>query len=262
MVKTKQKKEEIMKKNIIAGNWKMNNAVKDTKKLADELKPLVADATCEVVVCVPFTSIDTARKAFRGSNVKIGAQNVHWADKGAFTGEISAEMLKEQKVEYVLIGHSERRQYFGETDETVNKRIKKALEYALKPIVCVGETLDERENGQTAAVVTRQVINAFQGIEKNFLKRVVIAYEPVWAIGTGKTATSDDANDTIAIIRKVLRKLYGRTAAAAMRIQYGGSMNAGNAKELMFMPEIDGGLIGGASLKAEDFAVIVKAASE
>jgi triosephosphate isomerase len=246
-----------MKKDIIAGNWKMNNTLAGTKKLIAEIAPLVADASCEVVVCVPFTNIETARKALRGTKIKLGAQNVHWADKGAFTGEVSAEMLKELKVEYVLVGHSERRQYFGETDETVNKRVKKALEFFLKPIVCVGETLGERESGKTAEVVTRQVTNAFQGIDKSFLKRVVVAYEPVWAIGTGKTATSQDANDTIAIIRKVLRRLYGRTAAGAMRIQYGGSMNAQNAKELMAMPEINGGLIGGASLKASDFAAVV-----
>jgi len=246
-----------MKKDIIAGNWKMNNTNAGTKKLIADLAPLVADATCEVVVCVPFTDIDVARKALRGTKIKLGAQNVHWADKGAFTGEISAEMLKELKVEYVLVGHSERRQYFAETDETVNKRVKKALEYSLKPIVCVGETLEEREGNKTAAVVTRQVTEAFKGIDKAVLKRIVVAYEPVWAIGTGKTATAQDANDTIAIIRKVLRRLYGRTAAAAMRIQYGGSMNAANAKELMGMPEIDGGLIGGASLKAEDFATVV-----
>ena len=246
-----------MKRPIIAGNWKMNNTNAGTKALLTELAPLVKDAKCEVVVCVPFTDIDTARKAIRGTKIKLGAQNVHWAPKGAFTGEISAEMLKELKVEYVIIGHSERRQYFGETDASVNARVKAAVGAGLKAIICVGETLEEREAGKTNEVVTRQINGAFEGLEKIALKSIVVAYEPVWAIGTGKTATAQDANDTIAVIRKALRKLYGRTAANAMRIQYGGSMNPKNASELMAMPEIDGGLIGGASLKAEDFAKVV-----
>ena len=246
-----------MKRPIIAGNWKMNMNNAETKKLIEEMAPLVADAKCEVVVCVPFTSIDTARKALRGTKIKLGAQNVHWAPKGAFTGEISADMLKELKVRYVIIGHSERRQYFGETDESVNARLKAALGAGLKAIVCIGETLAEREAGQTKDVVTRQLCGALEGIEKRDLKSIVIAYEPVWAIGTGKTATPLEANDTIRVIRKALRKLYDRTAAKAMRIQYGGSMNAKNASELMAMPEIDGGLIGGASLKAEVFAKVV-----
>ena len=246
-----------MKRPIIAGNWKMNNTNAGTKALLTELAPLVKDAKCEVVVCVPFTDIDTARKAIRGTKIKLGAQNVHWAPKGAFTGEISAEMLKELKVEYVIIGHSERRQYFGETDASVNARVKAAVGAGLKAIICVGETLEEREAGKTNEVVTRQINGAFEGLEKIALKSIVVAYEPVWAIGTGKTATAQDANDTIAVIRKALRKLYGRTAANAMRIQYGGSMNPKNASELMAMPEIDGGLIGGASLKAEDYAKVV-----
>ena len=246
-----------MKIPIISGNWKMNNTNAGTKALLTELAPLVKDAKCEVVVCVPFTDIDTARKAIRGTKIKLGAQNVHWAPKGAFTGEISAEMLKELKVEYVIIGHSERRQYFGETDASVNARVKAAVGAGLKAIICVGETLEEREAGKTNEVVTRQINGAFEGLEKIALKSIVVAYEPVWAIGTGKTATAQDANDTIAVIRKALRKLYGRTAANAMRIQYGGSMNPKNASELMAMPEIDGGLIGGASLKAEDFAKVV-----
>ncbi len=246
-----------MKRPIIAGNWKMNNTNAGTKALLTELAPLVKDAKCEVVVCVPFTDIDTARKAIRGTKIKLGAQNVHWAPKGAFTGEISAEMLKELKVEYVIIGHSERRQYFGETDASVNARVKAAVGAGLKAIICVGETLEEREAGKTNEVVTRQINGAFEGLEKIALKSIVVAYEPVWAIGTGKTATAEDANNTIADIRKAIRKLYGRTAANAMRIQYGGSMNPKNASELMAMPEIDGGLIGGASLKAEDFAKVV-----
>ena len=246
-----------MKRNIIAGNWKMNKTKAETDALIKALAPLVKDAECEVVVCVPFTDLATAKKALRGTKIKLGAQNVHWAEKGAFTGEISAQMLVEQKVDYVIIGHSERRQYFGETDETVNKRVKAALGAGLKTIICVGETLEERESGKTNDVLRTQIQGAFEGIEKSDLKRIVVAYEPVWAIGTGKTATAEDANSTIAYIRKTLRKLYDRTAARAMRIQYGGSMNPKNASELMAMPEIDGGLIGGASLKAEDFAAVV-----
>jgi triosephosphate isomerase len=246
-----------MKRPIIAGNWKMNNNKEATKKLITELAPLVKDAECEVVVCVPFTSIETARKAARGTNIQLGAQNVHWAEKGAFTGEISADMLVELKVKYVLTGHSERRQYFGETDQTVNMRTKAALNAGMKVIMCVGELLSEREEKKTAEVVTRQTVEGLKDITKQELKRIVIAYEPVWAIGTGRTATAQDANDTIKIIRKAIRKLYGRASAQSIRIQYGGSMNAKNAKELMAMPQIDGGLIGGASLKAEDFAKVV-----
>ncbi len=246
-----------MKRDIIAGNWKMNNTKERSAELIAQLKDKVKDAKCEVVVCVPFTDIQTVKTAIRGTNIKLGAQNVHWAEKGAFTGEISAEMLAELKVEYVIVGHSERRQYFGETDATVNKRAKAALSAGLKPIICVGELLEERESGKTEEVLHRQIVGAFEGIDKDYLKRIVIAYEPVWAIGTGKTATAEEANSTIAFIRKVLRKLYGRTAAKSMRIQYGGSMNAKNASELMSMPEIDGGLIGGASLKADDFAAVV-----
>lgn len=246
-----------MKRPIIAGNWKMNNNKEETKKLIQEIAPLVKDAECEVVVCVPFTSLETARKAARGTNIQLGAQNVHWADKGAFTGEISADMLAELKVKYVIVGHSERRQYFGETDKTVNLRTKAALNAGMKVILCVGETLEEREEGKTAEVVIRQTEAGLQDISKQELKRVVIAYEPVWAIGTGRTATSQDANDTIKIIRKIVRKLYGRASGQSIRIQYGGSMNAKNASELMAMPQIDGGLIGGASLKSEDFAKVI-----
>ena len=196
--------------------------------------------------------------ATRGTNIKVGAENVHWAEKGAFTGEISAKMLVELGVEYVIIGHSERRQYFGETDETVNARMKAALAAGLKPIVCVGETLEEREGGKTEEVVTRQTVAAFKDIDKDELDNIVIAYEPVWAIGTGKTATAQDANDTIKVIRDTMAKLYcPKCAENRVRIQYGGSMNPKNASELMAMPEIDGGLIGGASLKAEDFSKVV-----
>ena len=246
------------RKPIIAGNWKMNNTIAGTKALVADLIPLVKDASCDVVICTPFTDLAAAVEATKGTNIHVGAQNVHWAEKGAFTGEISADMLKELGVEYVIIGHSERRTYFGETDQTVNARVKAALSRGLKVILCVGETLQEREAGVTAEVVTRQTKAAFEGIDNAELDNIIIAYEPVWAIGTGKTATSQDANDTIKIIRDCMAELYcPKCAENRVRIQYGGSMNAKNAKELMAMPEIDGGLIGGASLKAEDFSKVV-----
>ena len=243
------------RKPIIAGNWKMNNNIAATRQLVSELIPVVADAVCDVVICTPYTSLAAAVEACKGTNIHVGAENVHWAEKGAFTGEISADMLVELGVEYVIIGHSERRTYFGETDLTVNKRMKAALAKGLKVI---GETLEEREAGITAEVVRRQTKIAFAGIDNEELDNVVIAYEPVWAIGTGKTATSQDANDTIAIIRACMAELYcPRCAEERVRIQYGGSMNAKNASELMAMPQIDGGLIGGASLKAEDFGKVI-----
>lgn len=247
-----------MRRPIIAGNWKMNNTIADTKALVKDLIPLVKDAKCDVVICTPYTDLAAAVEATAGTNIKVGAENVHWAEKGAFTGEISAKMLTELGVEYVIIGHSERRQYFGETDETVNMRVKAALAAGLKPIICVGELLEERESGKTAEVVTRQTEAAFKDIDKDELDNIVIAYEPVWAIGTGKTATAQDANDTIKVIRDTMAELYcPRCAEERVRIQYGGSMNPKNASELMAMPEIDGGLIGGASLKAEDFSKVV-----
>lgn len=248
-----------MRQPIIAGNWKMNNTMADTKALLTDLIPLVADAKAEVVVCVPFTNIATAAEIIKGTNIKLGAENVHWAEKGAFTGEISADMLVELGVEYVIIGHSERRQYFGETDQTVNARAKAALAKGLKPIICVGETLEEREAGKTEEVVIRQTTEAYKDIDKAELANTVIAYEPVWAIGTGKTATNDEANDTIKVIRNTMAELYCKECAEnKVRIQYGGSMNPKNATELMAMSDIDGGLIGGASLKAEDFSKVVK----
>ena len=244
---------------IIAGNWKMNNTKAETTELLTALKPLVADAEAEVVVCVPYTAIDTAASIIKGSNIKLGAENVHWAEKGAFTGEISAKMLVELGVEYVIIGHSERRQYFGETDQTVNMRVKAALAAGLKPIICVGESLEERESGKTEEVVTRQTKAAFDGVSKEDLVNTVIAYEPIWAIGTGKTATAEEANATIKVIRDTMAGLYcAKCAEEKVRIQYGGSMNPKNAKELMAQPNIDGGLIGGASLKAVDFSQVVK----
>ena len=247
-----------MRKPIIAGNWKMNNTIAATKALITDLLPLVKDAKCDVVICTPYTDLATAVEMTKGSNVKVGAENVHWAEKGAFTGEISADMLLELGVEYVIIGHSERRQYFGETDQTVNMRVKTALAKGLKPIVCVGETLEEREGGKVEEVLVRQTTEALKDVASADLDRVVIAYEPVWAIGTGKTATAEVANDTIKIIRDTVRNLYcANCAENKVRMQYGGSMNPKNVKELMAMPEIDGGLIGGASLKAVDFSLVV-----
>ena len=247
-----------MRKPIIAGNWKMNNTIAATKALITDLLPLVKDAKCDVVICTPYTDLATAVEMTKGSNVKVGAENVHWAEKGAFTGEISADMLLELGVEYVIIGHSERRQYFGETDQTVNMRVKTALAKGLKPIVCVGETLEEREGGKVEEVLVRQTTEALKDGASADLDRVVIAYAPVCALGTGKPATADVANDTITIIRDTVRNLYcANCAENKVRIQYGGSMNPKNVKELMAMPEIDGGLIGGASLKAVDFSLVV-----
>ena len=233
----------------------MNNTASEGVALVKAIAPLVTEATCDVVVCVPAIDIPAVSEALKGTNIRLGAENVHFAEKGAYTGEISAAMLKEYGVEYVIIGHSERRQYFGETDETVNKRTLTALNAGLTPIVCVGETLEERETGKTEAVLHRQLQEGLKGVED--LTKLVIAYEPVWAIGTGKTATAAQANETIGYIRKTLGELFCEKCAAKVRIQYGGSMNAGNCKELMAQEEIDGGLIGGASLKAPDFSAIV-----
>jgi triosephosphate isomerase len=249
-----------MRKPIIAGNWKMNNTNAEAAALVAALKPLLRGAEAETVLCVPYTCLATVAELTRGTGISVGAQNVAWADKGAFTGEISAAQLTELGVRFVSIGHSERRAMFGETDATVNARVKQALKYALKPIICVGETLAEREGGATESVVERQTRGAFDGVAAEELKNAVLAYEPVWAIGTGKTATAEQAQETIAFIRSVAASLYGAAVADALRIQYGGSMNASNAGELMAKPDIDGGLIGGASLKAEDFAMIVNAA--
>ncbi|MGI6161032.1 MAG: triose-phosphate isomerase [Christensenellales bacterium] len=246
-----------MRKPIIAGNWKMNMTNAEAKALIEGLKPLVKDAECDVVICPPFTALIAAAEAISLSTIKLGAQNMHWEEKGAFTGEVSPVMLKELGVEYVIIGHSERRQYFTETDETVNKKVLSALAHGLKPIVCVGESLVQREEGITEKLVRSQVRAAFASIEADAAAGIVVAYEPIWAIGTGKTATSADANEVIGWIRAELSDIYGLDTASKIRIQYGGSMNAKNASELMAMPEIDGGLIGGASLKAEDFSKVV-----
>ncbi len=250
---------------VIAGNWKMNKTPKEAKALVKAIKAELEGkevSGCEIVACVPYVDLATVIKEAKGSCIKVGAENVHWAESGAFTGEISASMLKELGVEYVIIGHSERRQYFGETDETVNARVKAALAAGLKVILCVGELLKEREQGVTAEVVARQVKIDLLGVTKEQMANVIIAYEPVWAIGTGKTATSDQADEVCGLIREVLGKLYTKKLAEATTIQYGGSMNAKNADELLSKVNVDGGLIGGASLKAPDFAAIIAAANK
>ena len=246
------------RKAVIAGNWKMNMTPSEAVAAVKKTAELTAGKNgCDVILCVPFVDIAPAVEAAKGTAVKIGAQNVHFEAKGAFTGEISAAMLLECGAEYVIIGHSERRQYFGETDETVNKRVQAALDAKFKPIVCVGETEEERESGMTEKVLLRQVTEGLKGFKSKDFDKIVIAYEPVWAIGTGKTATATDANNTIGYIRHILAKKFHRSIAEKARILYGGSMNVKNCKELMAEEEIDGGLIGGASLKADDFAFIV-----
>ena len=246
-----------MRRKVIAGNWKMNMLPNEAINFIQELAPLVKDTKNKIILCVPYTDLFYALLHVQGTNIKIGAQNMHWEEKGAYTGEVSAPMLKSIGVEYVIIGHSERRQYFAETDETVNKKIKSALAHGLKPIVCVGETLEQRENGQTEQIVTSQVEKAFEGIPASELEKIIVAYEPIWAIGTGKTATKEDANSTIMQIRKKIAEMYGQNEANGVIIQYGGSVKSANAKELFEMSDIDGGLVGGASLKADEFAKIV-----
>ena len=246
-----------MRKPIIAGNWKMNKTPEEAKALVTELKPLVKDADCDVVVCVPAVDFAAVKDAAAGSNIHLGAQNVHFAASGAYTGELSADMLKACGVEYVIIGHSERRQYFGETDKTVNKRVLTAVSAGLKVIICVGENKEEREAGYTDALVEYQTMIALNGLTGEQVAETVIAYEPVWAIGTGLTATDEQANETIGVIRKAVARKYGKEIGDKIRIQYGGSMNPKNVKGLMAQSEIDGGLIGGASLKAPDFSLVV-----
>lgn len=246
---------------VIAGNWKMNMTPAETTDFMEALAPKVADVKeAKVVLCVPFVDIAAAVEATKGTNIEIGAENVHMEEKGAYTGEISGKMLASCGVKYVIVGHSERRQYFGETDATVNGRAKAGLANGLKVIVCVGETLTEREQGVTFETVARQTKIALLGISAEDMKNIIIAYEPVWAIGTGKTATAEQAEEVCAYIRSVVASLYGAEVAEATTVQYGGSMNAKNAAELLAMENIDGGLIGGASLKPDDFTVIVKAA--
>ena len=251
-----------LRKAVIAGNWKMNKTPAEAKALIEEMKPLVADAGCEVVLCVPFVDLSAALEAAEGSNIKIGAENCHWAESGAYTGEVSTGMLKEMGVEYVVIGHSERRTYFGETDQTVNLRTLAALKAGLKPIVCVGETLEQRNLGYTETLLKFQTKMALTNVSAEDLKNVIIAYEPVWAIGTGVTATDDQADEGNGFVRAAITEAYGADVAESVTIQYGGSMNAGNADALVAKYHVDGGLIGGASLKAPDFAAIVKAASK
>ena len=247
---------------VIAGNWKMNKTPAEAEALINEMKPLVADADCEVVLCVPYVDIPAAIAAAKGSNIKIGAENVHFKASGAYTGEISAEMLTALGVEYVVIGHSERRQYFGETDQTVNLRSLAALNAGLKAIICVGETLEQRELGYTETLLKYQTKMALTNVTAEQLKNVIIAYEPVWAIGTGVTATDDQANEGNKYVRDAIAEAYGADVAETVTVQYGGSMNAKNAEGLLAKEHVDGGLIGGASLKAADFSVIVKAASK
>ena len=235
----------------------MNMTPAEAEQLVAELIPLVQDARCDVVICPPYVDLAVVGKLLAGTNIKLGSQNIHWAPKGAFTGEVSADMLLAMGVSYAIVGHSERRQYFGETDETVNKRAKAALEANITPIICVGEPLEQRESGVTDTIVSKQTVAALAGFSAEDVVRSVIAYEPIWAIGTGKTATSEDANLTIKVIRGAIAGVYGTKVASEVRIQYGGSMNAKNATELMAMPESDGGLIGGASLKSDDFSKVV-----
>ena len=251
------------RKTVIAGNWKMNMTATETKKFAEELKAILPKAKwCDVVVCVPAVNIPAAMKAFKDVRVSVGAQNVFYEKSGAYTGEVSADMLKDLGVKYVIIGHSERRQYFGETDFTVNKKVLAALEAGLHPIICVGESLEQRELGVTMELIAYQVKCALAGVPADKMRHVVIAYEPLWAIGTGKTATAEQAGEVCSNIRAAIRGLYGARVARSVTIQYGGSMNPKNAAELLAQPDIDGGLIGGASLKAADFVEIVNAANQ
>ena len=246
-----------MRRKVIAGNWKMNMLPDAAIRFIDELTPLVKDTENEVVLCVPYTDLFYSLLAAQNTNIKIGAQNMHWEENGAYTGEVSGKMLKSIGVEYVIIGHSERRQYFAETDETVNKKLKAAFKYGLKPIVCVGETLEQREAGKAEEIVTTQIEKDLEGLTNEQVQNTIIAYEPIWAIGTGKTATSEDANNMIKTIREKIANIYGQNVSNGVIIQYGGSVKASNAKELFSMSDIDGGLVGGASLKVEDFSKIV-----
>lgn len=246
-----------MRKTIVAGNWKMNKTPSEAKALIEELKPLVASETSDVVFCVPAIDIPAAIEAAAGSNIAIGAENMYFEESGAYTGEIAPNMLTDLGVKYVILGHSERREYFAETDETVNKKLKAAHNIGLKPIVCVGENLEQREAGIAKDIVTNQVKLGLKDLTNDQIKSTIVAYEPIWAIGTGKTATKEDANETIKWIREEIASMYGKENAEEVIIQYGGSVKSGNAKELFEMSDIDGGLVGGASLKPEEFAKIV-----
>ena len=246
-----------MRRKVIAGNWKMNMLPNEAMAFIEGLAPLVKNSEAEVILCVPYTDLFYSLLTAQDTNIKIGAQNMHWEESGAYTGEVSGKMLKSIGVEYVIIGHSERRQYFNETDETVNKKIKSAFANELKPIVCVGETLEQRETGKAEEIITGQTKIALDGLTEEQVESTIIAYEPIWAIGTGKTATAEDANNSIKAIRNEIAKNYGQNIADKVIIQYGGSVKASNAKELFSTSDIDGGLVGGASLKVEEFANIV-----
>ena len=246
-----------MRKPIIAGNWKMHKTIAEAVEFVNDIKDKVNNTDVEAVICAPFTLLKDLKEATKGTNIKIGAQNMHYADQGAFTGEISAPMLKELNIDYVVLGHSERRQYFNETNETVNKKVVKALEAGIDPILCVGETLEEREASETKNVCKEQTEKALIGVSAEDMKKVVIAYEPVWAIGTGKTATAEDANDVIAYIREVVKGLYGEEISEEVRIQYGGSVKPSNVAEIMNQSDIDGALVGGASLLSSDYTELV-----
>ena len=247
-----------MRRKVIAGNWKMNMLPNETIQFIEDLAPLVKDTEHEVILCVPYTDLFYALLTAQNTNIKIGAQNMHFAESGAYTGEVSGKMLKSINVEYVIIGHSERRQYFNETDETVNKKVKAAFENGLKPIVCVGETLEQREAGKVEEIITNQTKLALEGLTNEQVKNTIIAYEPIWAIGTGKTATKEDANDAVKAIRKKIAEIYGQNVADGVIIQYGGSVKSSNASELFSMSDIDGALVGGASLKVEEFQKIIE----
>lgn len=242
---------------IIAGNWKMNKNKEETKRFIEELSPLLGDTEVEVVICPPFTLLNSAAEVLGDSPIQLGAQNMSWEDHGAFTGEISPEMLLDQQVNFVIIGHSERRQIFKETDDQINKKISKAIEKGLRPIFCVGETLEEREEEKAFEVVKKQLIYGLKNISQGDVTRVIIAYEPVWAIGTGKTASPQDANEMASFIRKTINDLYTEEVSEELIIQYGGSVKPGNVEEIMNQTDIDGALVGGASLEAKDFIKIV-----
>ncbi|EQK41310.1 triose-phosphate isomerase [[Clostridium] bifermentans ATCC 638] len=246
-----------MRKPIIAGNWKMHKTIAEAVEFVNEIKGKVNNTDVEAVICAPFTLLKDLKEATKGTPIKIGAQNMHYADNGAFTGEISAPMLKELDIDYVVLGHSERRQYFNETNETVNKKVLKALEAGIDPILCIGETLEEREADKTKDVCKVQTEKALENVTAEYMKKVVIAYEPIWAIGTGKTATAEQANDVIAYVREVVKGLYGEEISEEVRIQYGGSVKPSNVSEIMNQTDIDGALVGGASLQPADFTELV-----
>ena len=251
------------RKTIIAGNWKMNNTLSQMKAFAEQIKPIIPKGKwCNVVLCVPAVNITSAVRLFKDCHIAIGAETCHYEDHGAYTGEITAEMIKEAGAKYVIIGHSERRQYYNETDFTVNKKVHAAINAGLTPIVCVGESLEQRELGITMELIALQVKSALAGVPAEKVRKCVIAYEPIWAIGTGKTATAEQAAEVCTFIRTTVRHLYGARIARSVTVQYGGSMKPANAAELLSQPDIDGGLIGGASLKAADFVEIVNAANQ